>query len=206
MRRPSRPPRRLRASHDEHVPSLAVLQQWNSASQLPICVVEVAGKGLGVAARRGLPAGVVVAEYRFRIVKRAACSPGDYRVEVAGVARGLVGKIDARTFGPPSNGVAQVGALLNEPSVGMVPNCVRRAGWVDPPGGKHRRGSFSLVTSRPVRVGEELTWDYGKTYGRREYEHHSPNQQASAAYDKDKAARLSAAAVAQAQKHAARFA
>ena len=81
MRRPSRPPRRLRASHDEHVPSLAVLQQWNSASQLPICVVEVAGKGLGVAARRGLPAGVVVAEYRFRIVKRAACSPGDYRVE-----------------------------------------------------------------------------------------------------------------------------
>ena len=26
-----------------------MLQQWNSASQLPICVVEVAGKGLGVA-------------------------------------------------------------------------------------------------------------------------------------------------------------
>ena len=35
---------------------------------------------------------------------------------------------------------------------------------------------------------------------------HSPHQQASAAYDKDKAARLSAAAVAQAQAHAARFA
>ena len=35
---------------------------------------------------------------------------------------------------------------------------------------------------------------------------HSPHQQASSAYDKDKAARLSKAAVAQAQKHAARFA
>ena len=182
------------------MPSLA-LQRWNSRPQLPICVVEVAGKGSARgAARAGGCGGCRYASHR----QAAACSPGDYRVEVAGVARGLVGKIDARTFGPPSNGVAQVGALLNEPSVGMVPNCVRRAGWVDPPGGKHRRGSFSLVTSRPVRVGEELTWDYGKTYGRREYEHHSPNQQASAAYDKDKAARLSAAAVAQA--HAARFA
>ena len=94
----------------------------------------------------------MVAEYRFRLVKRAACSPGDYRVEVRGV-RGLVGKIDGRTFGPPTNGVALVGPLLNEPSTGVAANCVRSAGWIDPPGSSHRRGAFNLVTSRVVMVG-----------------------------------------------------
>ena len=44
MRRPSRPPQRLHASPDEHVPSLAVLQKWTSAPELPVCVAEVAGK------------------------------------------------------------------------------------------------------------------------------------------------------------------
>ena len=172
VRRPTRPPRRLHASHDEHVPSLAVLQKWTALPSLPVCVAEVPGKGLGVLARRALPAGTVVAEYRFRLVKRAACSPGDYRVEVRG-ARGMVGKMDARTFGPPIDGVAQVGPLLNEPSAGALPNCVRRAGWVDPPVGRggHRRGAFRLVTREAVRAGEELTWDYGATYGRRAYGH-----------------------------------
>ena len=85
--------------------------------------------------------------------------------------RGLVGKIDGRTFGPPTNGVALVGPLLNEPSTGVAANCVRSAGWVDPPGSSHRRGAFNLVTSRAVMVGEELTWDYGSTYGRRSYAH-----------------------------------
>ena len=170
IRRPTRPPRRLHASHDEHVPSLAVLQKWTALPSLPVCVVEVPGKGLGVLARRALPAGTVVAEYRFRLVKRAACSPGDYRVEVRG-ARAMVGKMDGRTFGPPIDGVAQVGPLLNEPSAGAPPNCVRRAGWVDPPAGRggHRRGAFRLVTREAVRAGEELTWDYGATYGRRAY-------------------------------------
>ena len=175
MRRPSRPPQRLHASPDEHVPSLTVLQKWNSPPELPVCVAEVAGKGLGVLARRALPhAGVVVAEYAFRVVKRAACPAGDYRVELprgCGAARGRMGKLDARTFGPPRGGVAQVGPLLNEPSVGTTANCVQRCGRVDPPGSKHRRGAFLLVTSRPVRAGEELTWWYGESYGRRQYEH-----------------------------------
>ena len=131
IRRPTRPPRRLHASHDEHVPSLAVLQKWTALPSLPVCVAEVPGKGLGVLARHALPAGTVVAEYRFRLVKRAACSPGDYRVEVRG-ARGMVGKMDARTFGPPIDGVAQVGPLLNEPCVGG------RAAQLRPPRGLDR--------------------------------------------------------------------
>ena len=170
MRRPSRKPNRLHASHDEHVPSLSVLQQWNTSPALPVNVREVENKGLGVEARRQLPAGTVVAEYNYRVVKRRTNSPGDYRVEVAGV-RGLVGKIDSRTFGPPSNGVAQVGALLNEPSQGKKPNCVRNTGWIDPQQRAHRRGSFYLVTSRAVHAGEELVWDYGRKYGRRSYAH-----------------------------------
>ena len=170
MRRPSRQPNRLRASHDEHVPSLVVLQRWNASPTLPICVHGVKGKGVGVVARRGLPVGTVVAKYNYRIVKRSTCPPGDYRVEVAGV-RGVVGKIDAHTFGPPnSDGVAQVGALLNEPSKGETPNCVRNAGSNDSQPRAHRRGYFELVTSRAVLAGDELTWDYGRKY-RREYEH-----------------------------------
>jgi len=170
MRRPSRQPIRLLGSHDENVPSLAVLQRWNAASELPVCVRVVDGKGVGVVARRNLPAGTVVAAYSYRIVKRSTCPPGDYRVEVAGV-RGVVGKIDAHTFRPPSSdGVAQVGALLNEPSKTEIANCVRNAGWNDPQLRAHRRGHFELVTSRAVLAGDELTWDYGRKY-RREYEH-----------------------------------
>ena len=169
MRRPSRQPIRLLGSHDENVPSLAVLQRWNAASELPVCVRVVDGKGVGVVARRNLPAGTVVAAYSYRIVKRSTCPPGDYRVEVAGV-RGVVGKIDAHTFRPPSSdGVAQVGALLNEPSKTEIANCVRNAGWNDPQLRAHRRGHFELVTSRAVLAGDELTWDYGRKY-RREYE------------------------------------
>lgn len=167
-RRSVRPTLRYRASPDEHVPSIGVLQNWNSLPSLPVCVVEVPGKGIGVVARRGLPAGTLVADYTFRLVVRARCRPGDYRVLVSG-ERCCVGKIDARTFGPPIDGVAQVGALLNEPSPGMTANCVPRAGWTDPAGLVIRRGSFSLVTRRAVDVGEELTWHYGRTYGRRSY-------------------------------------
>ena len=169
-RRPTRPTCRYRASPDEHVPSLGVLQKWNALSSLPVCVAEVPGKGLGVVARRGLPAGTLVADYSFRLVSRARCRPGDYRVRVSG-ARGCVGKIDARTFGPPIDGVAQVGALLNEPSLGTKANCVPKAGSMDPIGSAIRRGSIALVTNREVHVGEELTWCYGRSYGRRSYLH-----------------------------------
>lgn len=172
MVRLSKPPRRFHASHDEHVPSLCVLQRWNALPSLPVCVTDVPGKGLGVVARRSLPAGTVVAEYNFRVVKRATCPPGDYRVEVTS-AQGLVGKIDARSFGPPTNGLAQVGPLMNEPSKWHAANCERSAGWLAPAAGRaaRRRGSFVLVTRAAVPAGAELTWDYGASYGRRAYEH-----------------------------------
>ena len=34
MRRPTHTPRRLHATHDEHVPSLAVLQKWTAVTTL----------------------------------------------------------------------------------------------------------------------------------------------------------------------------
>mgnify|MGYP001364203954 CR=1 FL=1 len=171
MRRVPRQPSRLLASHDESVPSLAVLQGWNNKLLgLVINVVVVEGKGLGVVARITLPAGAVVAEYNYRVVNRARCPPGDYRVDVAGKPRS-VGKIDRHTFGPPNSGVARVGALLNEPSADTTPNCVRVDVGRNPsaPGGRASRGTFHLVTTRHVCPGEELTWNYGTTYGTRAY-------------------------------------
>ena len=168
MRRPTRSPRRFKPHHDEYVPSLEALQGWNACESIPVLVKEVYGKGLGVVARRALPANRVVARYEFRVVLRARAPPGEYRVEVD---RKHVGKLDGGSFGPPYGVVAQVGALLNEPSEGVAPSCVRSAGWLDPPGRARRRGAFNLVTCEAVRAGEELTWDYGRTYGRRSYAH-----------------------------------
>ena len=168
MRRPSCQPRRFQAHHDEYVPSLETLQGWiASCEAIPVCVMEIPGKGLGVVARRALPANCVVARYEFRVVLRARAPPGDYRVEVDSKH---VGKLDAGSFGPPVDVVARVGALLNEPTVGETPNCVRSTSvyWGPP---SHRRGAFVLRTTRPVALGEELTWDYGPTYGRRPYAH-----------------------------------
>lgn len=170
-RRAPRQPTRLLASHDENVPSLAVLEGWNNKLPgLVINVVAVEGKGLGVAARTRLPAGAVVAEYNYRVVNRARCPPGDYRVDVAGEPRS-VGKIDRHTFGTPNNGVARVGALLNEPSGNTAPNCIRVDFGRTPstPGGPANRGLSHLITTVPVCAGEELTWDYGATYGTRAY-------------------------------------
>ena len=172
MRGPTQPPQRLKASFDEHMPSLHVLQHWNRSSA-DICVSAVANKGLGVTARRALRAGTAVARYEFRVVRRASAAPGDYRVEIG--LHGRVGKPDARSFGPLAaqpGGVAKVGPLLNEPSAsaGETANCVRAANepfWGPP---SHRRGAFVLRLTRDVLPGEELTWAYGETYGRRSYQ------------------------------------
>ena len=107
-RRPTHEPLRYTPHHDEYIPPLAVLQNLNASIALPICVAKIDGKGLGVVARYTLPAGTTVARYEFRVVSRGHAPPGDYRVDVT---RYLVGKLDARSFGPPVEGVANVGPL-----------------------------------------------------------------------------------------------
>ena len=135
--------------HDEYVPPLAVLQNWNAPPALPICVAKIDGKGLGVVARYTLPADTTVARYDSRVVSRGhAPAPGDYRVDVT---RYLVGKLDARSFGQPVDGVANVGPLLNEATTrsGEVTNCARTATELTGSQG-HRRGAFFLRTTREV--------------------------------------------------------
>ena len=119
-------------------------------------------------ARYTLPAGTTVARYEFRVVSRRRAPPGDYRVDVT---RYLVGKLDARSFGPPVEGVANVGPLLNEATTrsGEVTNCARTASELTGSQG-HRRGAFFLRTTREVHVGQELMWDYGANYGPRSYQ------------------------------------
>ena len=151
MRRPTRStrkPHRYQSHHDEYVPSLTVLQHWNASLSLPICVAEIDGKGLGIVARRTLPVGTIVARYEFRVVDSARAPPGDYRVDVAPK---LIGKLDARSFGPPVEGVANVGALLNEASTraGEITNCERTESEFSGSLG-HRRGAFLLRTTRIV--------------------------------------------------------
>ena len=165
---PHEKPHHYTPHHDEYIPSLAVLQHWNRLPSLPVCVAEVGGKGLGLVARHTLPAGTVVARYEFRVVDRARAPPGDYRIDVT---RHLVGKLDARSFGYPIDGVANVGALMNEASAGAgeVVNCARTASELTGSQG-HRRGAFFLRTTRAVHVGQELVWDSGPTYGPRSYQ------------------------------------
>ena len=162
---------RATAHPDESPPSLHVLQLYNKHSATrPMCirVAKVPTKGLGVLARSRIRQGTAVALYRFRLVARATCPSGDYRVEVKGHPN-RIGKIDEGTFGPPEDGLALVGPLLNEPSAGGQANCARGPCQVDAAGTNNRRGSFSLVTIVDVPAGEELTWNYGSTYGRRPY-------------------------------------
>ena len=171
LRAAKAPAVRATAHPDESPPSLYVLQLYNKHSatrRMRIRVVRVPDKGLGVQARSRIRQGTAVALYRFRLVARATCPSGDYRVEVEGLPN-HVGKIDASTFGPPASGVALVGPLLNEPSAGSQANCARGPCRVDAAGKNNRRGSFSLVTIADVPAGEELTWSYGSTYGRRPY-------------------------------------
>ena len=167
-RRPIHKPLRYTPHHDEYVPPLTVLQRWNASPVLPICVAKIDGKGFGVVARRTLPSGTIVARYEFRVVSRGHAPPGDYRVDVT---RYLVGKLDARSFGPPVEGVANVGPLLNEATTrsGEVTNCARTASELTGSQG-HRRGAFFLRTTREVHVGQELMWDYGANYGPRSYQ------------------------------------
>jgi len=169
MPRPTRTPHtplRFKGSFDEFVPSLTVLRRINAHTDLQVEVTEVPGKGLGVIARRPIPAGTLVARYEFKVVRKTHVSPGDYRV---GVDAKHVGKIDARTFSPPTGNIANVGALLNEPNdQSEDPNCRRLVSeyWGQ---SSSRRGAFYLQTMRDVQAGEELTWFYGSSYGRRRY-------------------------------------
>ena len=96
-----------------------------------------------------------MARYEFRVVSRGHAPPGDYRVDVT---RYLVGKLDARSFGPPVDGVANVGPLLNEATTksGEVTNCARTATELTGSQGR-RRGAFFLCTTREVHVGHRTS-------------------------------------------------
>ena len=135
--------------------------------EVRVYVVNIPGKGLGVVAKRDLPEHTIVARYEFRVVQRARAPAGQFRVDVD---RKHIGKPYLSTFKPPIGGVANVGALLNEPtaSMGQTANCTRSASqyWGRHP---HKIGAFVLRTTQPVMTGEELTWNYGPGYGRRAY-------------------------------------
>lgn len=163
-KRARRSPQRFKGSVDEHLPCDAYLRRIAGLDK-QVEVTAVQGKGLGVVARGPIPKGTSCARYEFKVVLKARAPAGDYRV---GVDAYHVGKIDTATFAPTSCAVANVGALLNEPNEGEEPNCRRlKSEYWGPM--SSRRGVFYLQTVRHVKAGAELTWDYGQSYGRREY-------------------------------------
>ena len=96
------------------------LRSFNTVEPIALVARECAWRRLvarvsGVVARRTLPSGTIVARRcEFRVVSTTGrAPPGDYRVDVTRNLN-LVGKPDARSFGPPVDGVANVGSLLNE--------------------------------------------------------------------------------------------
>jgi hypothetical protein len=126
-------------------------------------VVLVPSKGRGVRATHAIAAGETAAYYLVR--RRPATHPSEYLIG-SGVA-GTVLDLFAGSFPPAGDdGIPYVGPYANEPTLGADPNCYLRDVDVDCLSLVRR---FSLVTLRPIAPGEELCWDYGESYGVRDY-------------------------------------
>ena len=148
---------------DEALPGLRQLRKWAEGTKVDVC--DHGGrKGYAVIAAVRMRPGTTVAIYDMRVVDAARALPGDCRVRVGR----MVGKPDDQSVGPPTDGVARLGQLLNEPATGEAANCERTETKLYRHG-THRRAYFELRTSKYVHKDEELTWDYGESYGRRLY-------------------------------------
>lgn len=158
------PPERWNGSH---VPSLDVLRATNGAFEgMDVEVVQVPGKGLGLMARTDLDEGVCVAYYLSKLYTNHF---GASTYCVASGHRSHVLDVFDRSFPPPgTDGIPYVAPLVNEPDFpGGEENCTLKPEPLPDEDGSIRR--HALYTTRRVRVGEELVWDYGPGYGPRPY-------------------------------------
>lgn len=138
-----------------------------------VAVKKVKGKGLGVVARKDIPAHTLLGPYpgkrytseEHQRRKRAGVATDEYATDFWTAP---VGEDISEDFvlDPMDRDVLQpeyefVTPYVNEPGVGQAPNMV----WV----WNFPRYRLEMWTSRPVRKGEELTICYGAAYRRRGY-------------------------------------
>lgn len=117
-----------------------------------VALRRIPGKGLGLLARRDMPAHTRVGVYG-----------GDFLSKKQKASKYAV-HLDDKTLDPgrTARDVMRrrvVAAFINEPGPGVAPN----AQWVRNFG----RGTMELWTTRRVRRGEELTSCYGADYARK---------------------------------------
>ena len=131
-------------------------------------VEPVPGKGLGVVTQVTLEENAVAAYYMGKLIPKGK---GASRFAVTS-KEGETMELGSSSFPAPEDGVPYIGPFANEPT-GRVwrdgePNCVLRSHHIESHAGRLRR--FALITLREVKRGEELVWDYGPSYGPRDYE------------------------------------
>lgn len=130
----------------------------------------IPGKGLGLVARRDLPAHTIIGMYAGQVYR----SQDHQRLVKNGLADAKYtidffkhmpdGRVDAGYIMDPANEMKKkhsnvLAAFINEPSDRQRPNVV----WVR----NYDSNTMQLWTMRPVKKGEELTACYGAEYPRR---------------------------------------
>ncbi len=137
-----------------------------------VSLQRVPNKGMGLVAKRALPANTVVGVYGGKVYTADAHE----RLTSLGITTGKYA-IDFYKLGPdrraregyimdPGAGdrmhpthARVLAAYINEPAMGQTPNCV----WVR----NYETNTMEVRTTRAVRRGEELTTCYGDQYPRK---------------------------------------
>ena len=137
-----------------------------------VALKRIPNKGLGLVARRAMPANTRIGVYAGKVFTAAAhqrladlgVTTGKYSVDF--FRRGPKGAVRDGYVMDPGVGDSMhpthsnvLAAFINEPAADQVPNTL----WVR----NYDRDTMELWTSRPVRRGEELTACYGPDYNRK---------------------------------------
>jgi len=136
-----------------------------------VALRHIAGKGLGLVARRDLPphtrvgvyGGKVYSAAAHRALTSAGGTTGKYSVDF--YRRTRDGKVRSGYIMDPGTGNTMhprhanvLAAFINEPGVGQTPNVT----WVR----NDDAGTMELWTTKAVKAGQELTACYGEDYPR----------------------------------------
>lgn len=144
------------------IPSLTDISRINDGFKcMYIRVEEVSGKGLGLIAQRGIPSGVLVAYGLLKLYQTKRIRPSPYLID-SGIPGYTCGLFDGSFPSPGEDRVPYIAPLVNEADDA---NCMLQ--YVKHSSRSHRK--YALLTTRPVRMGEEICWDYGPDFGERSY-------------------------------------
>ena len=144
-------------------------------SQIPASIklaveIQQTHYGRGLFAIKNISAGSIICYYVTEVTDIASDPVGtNYRVRSYGrngrALKSQYSDLTAKSFMPPIRNKTCWGWLCNESSTGTKPNCFIEAGSV----GVKPIGSLmkdTIVSSRSIKRGEQITLYYGKDYPR----------------------------------------